>query len=113
VSEKLPPIGTLTDRVQLRRRMTSPEPEGGLATIYVPTGTTWARVRSLSARLAVANDARATAASHSVVLRFRTDIGPGDRILYRGRTLEVVSANDLNGRRAYLALTCNETEFTA
>jgi SPP1 family predicted phage head-tail adaptor len=52
------------------------------------------------------------AISHSVVLRFRNDVSPGDRIVYRGRNLDVVSAADLNGRRAYLSCACSETSFT-
>jgi head-tail adaptor len=47
--------------------------------------------------------------SHSVVMRFRADLGPGDRIVYRGRNLDVVTAGDLNGRRAYLSCACTET----
>jgi head-tail adaptor len=52
------------------------------------------------------------AISHAVVLRFRADLGPGDRIVYRGRNLDVVSAADLNGRRAYLSCACSETHVT-
>jgi SPP1 family predicted phage head-tail adaptor len=52
------------------------------------------------------------AISHAVVLRFRPDIGPGDRVIYRGRNLDVVSAADLNGRRAYLSCACSETQVT-
>jgi SPP1 family predicted phage head-tail adaptor len=52
------------------------------------------------------------AISHSVVLRFRSDVSPGDRIVYRGRNLDVVSTADLNGRRAYLSCACSETSFT-
>jgi head-tail adaptor len=47
-----------------------------------------------------------------VVLRFRIDLHPGDRITYRGRDLEVMAANDLNGRRAYLACQCSERVVT-
>lgn len=44
--------------------------------------------------------------SHSVVIRFRSDVRPGDRFVYRGRLLEVVDPTDLNGRRVYLNCTC-------
>ena len=61
-------------------------------------------------------DARATGAgetiTHSVVLRFRTDLRPGDRIVYRGATLELVGVADLNGRRAYLSCQCSERVVT-
>jgi SPP1 family predicted phage head-tail adaptor len=66
-------------------------------------------VRSLSGRQGSRADGRAVTISHSVVLRFRADVKPGDRITYRGRDLDVVSAADLNGRRAYLSCACSET----
>lgn len=112
MSEKIPAIGTLTDRVQLRRRESVAEPEGGHTRIFVPMGNVWARVRSLTGRQGSNADGRMVAISHSVVVRFRSDLGPGDRVLYRGRTLEVVSAADINGRRAYLSCACSETQVT-
>ncbi|MCW5721950.1 MAG: phage head closure protein [Devosia sp.] len=112
MSEKIPPIGTLTDRVQLRRRDSVAEPEGGHARVFVPLGTVWARVRSLTGRQGSNADGRMVAISHSVVVRFRTDLRPGDRIVYRGRDLDVVSAADMNGRRAYLSCACSETQVT-
>ena len=81
-------MGTLTDRVQLRRREMTGEDEGGHAALYVPLATVWARVRSLTGRQGQTADGRAVAISHSVVMRFRADIGPGDRFVYRGRNLE-------------------------
>lgn len=112
MSEKVPPIGTLTDRVQFRRCESVAEDGGGHAKIYVPVSHLWARVRSLSGRQWVTADGRSVEISHAVVLRFRSDLGPGDRIVYRGRNLDVVSAADLNGRRAYLSCACSETSFT-
>lgn len=112
MSERVPPLGTLTDRVQLRRREMLAEDEGGHSALYVPMATVWARVRSLTGRQGLSADGRAVAISHAVVLRFRRDIEPGDRIVYRGRNLDVVSAADLNGRQAYLSCACSETSFT-
>ena len=109
---RIPPIGTLTDRVQLLRKTSTSEDEGGVVAAHVPFATVWARVRQLSARQAFASDARGHNVSHAVVMRFRTDIGAGDRIVYRGRTLEIASVADLNGRRAYLSLQCSERVVT-
>ena len=112
MSERIPPVGTLTDRVQLRRRESVAEAEGGHARLFVPLGNVWARVRSLTGRQGTNADGRAVAISHSVVVRFRTDLGPGDRVVYRGRNLDVISAADINGRRAYLSCACSETQVT-
>lgn len=88
------------------------QPEGGHVALFVPLASAWARVRSLRGRLGTSADGRAVEISHAVVLRFRSDIAPGDRILYRGRALDVVSAADLDGRRAFLSCACSETSFT-
>ena len=112
MNERVPPIGTLTDRVVLKRREMSGEAEGGHNVVFVPMGSVWARVRSLRGRQGVTADGRAVEVSHAVVLRFRRDLKPGDRLVYRGRNLEVVSAADLNGRRAYLSCGCSETSIT-
>lgn len=79
------PIGSLTDRVTMRG-----------------TGM-WARVRTLSARLN--HDG---GASHSIIVRFRSDISAGDVFGYRGRQLEVVEAEDLDGRRSWLRCLAKE-----
>ena len=113
MSEAIPPIGTLTDRVELKRKIVSPEDEGGAAAVFSSIATVWARVRQLAARQALDGDARGQAITHSVVLRFRGDLHPGDRIVYRGRELEVLAVNDLNGGRAYLACQCSERVVTA
>jgi SPP1 family predicted phage head-tail adaptor len=112
VSDIMPAIGTLTDRVQLKRRIVSGEDEGGQTALFSPIAYVWARVRQLAARPMTDNDARGQAITHSVVLRFRSDLGPGDRISYRGRDLDIVAANDLNGRRVYLSCQCGERVVT-
>ena len=108
MSEATPPLGTLTDRVTLQRKIVSDEPEGGEVAVYSTLATVWARVRQLTARSAYADDARGQSISHTVVIRFRTDLKPGDRIVYRGRNLEVAALADINGRRAYLSCKCAE-----
>jgi SPP1 family predicted phage head-tail adaptor len=101
-------IGALTDRVSLQRRVDTSELEGGTAHIFMTVSSLWARVRSLSTRLMMAGDGRAAAASHSVVVRYRSDVAVGDRFGWRGRWLEVVGVADLDGRRGWLSCQCQE-----
>lgn len=112
MSTPTPQIGMLTERVQLKRRVTTGEDEGGEAVTFSPIATVWARVRRLAVRQSLAADARGQEISHGVVMRFRTDIAPGDRIVWRGRTLQVLAADDLAGRRAYLNCACSESVVT-
>jgi SPP1 family predicted phage head-tail adaptor len=104
----MPPIGGLSDRVQLQRRTETAEDEGGHAVLYVPLMTLWARVRALGGGRSLAADARGAEVIHTVVIRHRTGGFPGDRFLYRGRHLEVLGAEDISGRRKFLACRCTE-----
>lgn len=109
MSGSVPHIGGLTDRVQLQRRDLTPEAEGGHVATFVPIVTLWARVTAIGAREAQLADGRSVSISHTVVLRHRTDVRPGDRFAYRGRHLHVVSAEDLSGRKRFLGCRCAET----
>jgi SPP1 family predicted phage head-tail adaptor len=111
--ERIPSLGTLTDRVQLRRKVTTSSAAGGELAVFTPLGTVWARVRRLGTRQAFDSDARGQAISHSVAMRFRTDLRPGDRIVYRGHDLEIAAVSDINGRRAYVSCACVERAVTA
>jgi SPP1 family predicted phage head-tail adaptor len=103
-----PAVGMLRERVAFTRRQTVREPGGGHALSFSPVATLWARVTGLSVREGQRADARAATATHSVVLRFRDDVLPGDRLRWRERVLEVVGVEDLDGRRAFLACRCVE-----
>ena len=112
MSEVASQIGALSDRVQLKRREFAPEGEGGFSAVFVPLATVWARVRALAGRMGTSADGRAVSISHVVVLRFRQDLRPGDRVVYRGQALEVITAGDLNGRKAFLSCQCSAISVT-
>ena len=108
----IPPVGTLTDRVALKRRVTTAEDEGGETVTFTPIANVWARVRALTARQAFSADARGQDITHTVVMRFRSDLKPGDRISYRGRDLDIAGCEDINGHKAYLSCQCTERAVT-
>jgi SPP1 family predicted phage head-tail adaptor len=112
IETRIPPIGTLTDRIQLKRKMTTSEDEGGEVALFTPVATVWARVRQLGARQGLESDGRGQTISHSVVMRFRTDLKAGDRIVYRGGELEIEAVGDINGRRAYVGCQCSQRVVT-
>lgn len=111
MSTRTPSIGTLRDRVQLQTKQMVIDAAGGHSVVFNPLATVWARVTSLRGRESREASGRTATMSHSVVTRFRTDMKPGDRIVYRGRPLEIISAEDMNGRRAYLNCACTETNL--
>ena len=110
MSAKIPPIGTLRDKVQLQAKTISQDVAGGHEISYLPITSVWANVSSSNGREMVQADANNISVTHVVLLRFRNDLSLGDRIIYRNRTLEILSLNDLNGKRAYLKCFCLEIE---
>lgn len=112
MSEKVPNLGDLRDRVEFHRRDQIRGSSGGIETTYMPIATFWARVRALGSALTQFAGGEAAQVSHTAVMRFRLDVAPGDRLIYRGEKLEVISAEDLNGRRAYLVCRCRALQPT-
>ena len=110
MSAAIPPISGLSDRVQLQRCELAPEAEGGHGATFVPIATLWARVTPVGARETQTADGRSVSVSHTVVLRHRNDVRAGDRFVYRGRHLDVVSAEDVSGRKRFLGCRCAETQ---
>ncbi len=109
---KSPPLGALRDRVELLSNVQTVGGAGGVSDNHVSLGFVWARVRALAGSLISLPDERSNRVLYSVVMRFRTDLKPGDTIVYRGQRLEILSARDLNARRAYLSCRCLEIEAT-
>lgn len=110
MSGRTPAIGTLRDRVQILRKDMALEPDGGHTVTYTALATVWARVHTTAVRNTSEADGRATQLSHTIVFRYRSDVSPGDRLIHSGRTLDIISAEDLNGRRAYVSCSCVETQ---
>lgn len=109
MSATLPALTALRERVELQRTERAADAAGGHQRVHAPQATLWAKVTSLGARQVYIDDGRAVAITHTVVIRHRTGVRPGDGFLYRGRRLEVVSAEDISGRRRFLACRCRET----
>ena len=108
MSAKIPPIGTLRDKVQLQAKNMFKNSAGGHEVSYVPIASVWANVSANNGNSMQLADSNMSAISHIVLLRFRNDIGAGDRIIYRNKTLEIISLNDLNSRKAYIKCLCSE-----
>jgi len=107
-----PALGSLRDRVEVFSNSQIIDGSGGLIDNFVSLGAVWARVESKPGVLSFNADGRDSKISHVMTLRFRTDLKPGDRINYRGQNVEILSAQDLNGRRAYLICQCSEIDST-
>lgn len=107
-----PSIGALRERVELKTKVQSMDGAGGHTDSFTPLATVWAHVQSHSGTLSTFADGRSVKISHTFKMRFRSDLKSGDRITFRMRDLEIVSADDLDGRRAYLSCRCAQVNQT-
>ncbi len=105
---KIPSIGSLRERVQLFTKVMSKDDAGGHVVSFVSIGDVWAKVIPSKGRTFFEVNSRSAIATHEVLMRFRDDLNVGDQIIYRDEKLELVSVNDLNGRRAYLRCICTK-----
>jgi len=111
-SRTFPSLGSLSERIELQSKVQTIDAVGGHLQTFNALATVWARVVFSNGAIADIGDARSARISHTITIRFRSDIGPGDRVIYRSEPLEIISANDLNGRKAYLVLKCSKIQAT-
>ncbi len=102
MSDKIPPIGTLREKIELQSKNMSDDGLGGFIVSYSTIANVWASVNAANGREIEIADSRAAKISHIILMRYRSDLSAGDRIIYRNNILEIISINDLNGRKAYL-----------
>ncbi len=107
-----PSLGSLNERVELQNKVQTIDGLGGHVQTFVPLAFVWSRVVSANGSITEIADARAARISHIITIRFRSDISSGDRVIYRSVALEVISASDFNGRKAYLVLKCSQIQVT-
>lgn len=102
------PIGALRRRVTLEAPLDTADAAGGAALSYTAQASVWAEIRSPSARERVDADALTSAVSHVLVIRHRSDVGPGWRVAFDNRLLRVRHVRDVDGGRTRLQLDCEE-----
>lgn len=115
--------GDLTDRVQIQKRSTVADGQGGRSTTWVDlvTGSAdvatklWAKVEPLRVGERLQAAAIAAGLTYRVVVRYRADVTEKMRIQWTpykhttAKTLEIHGVQPFEGGRAFLALECSET----
>ncbi|MGP1293443.1 phage head closure protein [Serratia sp. CY31944] len=101
---------------KLRHRITLQKPEkvqnpdsGEMEDTWLDLTTIWAEVVPLSAREFVAAQAMQNAVTTRITIRYRQDIEPKYRILFRGKILNIEGIlSDPKSGLEYLTLPCSE-----
>jgi len=111
-SRDFPNLGSLNERIELQSKVQTIDAVGGHVQSFNSLATVWARVVSGNGSFTEIADARSARISHTITIRFRSDINSGDRVIYRSEPLEIIFTSDLNGRKAYLVLKCSQIQAT-
>lgn len=103
-------IGGLTDRVKVQYPNRS-QPAGGrgvASVTWVDSGSVWANVKTTNQAEDPQGRALVATATHVVTVRYRSDITQLYRLIWRGKTLNIISVIDDDNRKVWLTLICGE-----
>ncbi len=101
--------GALRHRVQLQSRQAGLDELGQPLDGWQTQATVWASVEDLRGReFFEAQQADMNEVSTRIVMRYRTDVAPEQRLAHDGRSFNVVGILDPDGRRRRLEVMCEE-----
>jgi len=103
----------LLDRVAIQQTTTVADTQGGRSSSPSTLATVWANVRASRASEQQQAQAIGSHVDYTVTIRYRADVTPAMTLSwtpYTGsaRTLQIVGVHPVDGRREFLALTCQE-----
>lgn len=95
-------IGDLRDKITIRRRSEAKNAAGGLDLGWTTLAENlWANVVNINSREAVIGGVLQGISYFNITVRYRTDLKASDQILWKGRELNIVSAEDRFGKRQW------------
>lgn len=96
--------GDLDQRIELQRLTRMPDGGGGYSEEWTTYATPWASVRPMSGRERYHAQQTQASANYRVTIRYRADVQDADRILWRGRVLNIRFRADAGPRDLYLTI---------
>ena len=99
--------GDLDQRVQLEHRISSPDGGGGYETSWSPIGSIWAKVEPLGASESLIAQQSESVVRYQVWVRWRPDLSADMRLIWRGKTLDIVGVADAGPRVETVRLDCS------
>jgi SPP1 family predicted phage head-tail adaptor len=97
-------IGQLTQRIAIERDVTQSDGAGGQEKTATIIANIYAYVRNKSTRELLAAQQVSATASVIFVVRWRDDVLPSDRLVWKGVRYNITSPLDLNSRNPFLEI---------
>ena len=101
-------VGAMRHRVQIVNKIRTDDGYGGFTETTTTIATVWADVRQLSSGEVFRRQHLDDSATHSIRIRYRTDVTTEQQIIYAGRTFAIRATKDEDERHRFLVLTCEE-----
>lgn len=99
-------VGNLRERVMLQQSTTTTDDYGGVVYEWSDVAEVWARVEPVkSAEEFIAGGVQ-TVTDVLVHIRYRPDLTPEWRLIWKGQTYNIKGARNLDERSRFLALDC-------
>jgi SPP1 family predicted phage head-tail adaptor len=81
---------------------------GGTVETWQNIATVWAAIEPLRGNERYTAQQVQTELSHKVTIRYRSEVKPQMRLVYKGRIFEIEAAIDVEERHRWLELLCSE-----
>lgn len=99
-------IGELTERVSIERATTTDDGHGGQNVTWASVYSVWANVKSVRGREEERHGRLSAVETYLVTVRFGVLATVLDRVVWRGKTMNVRAAADRDSTREWLTLEC-------
>lgn len=97
--------GKLNQRIELQRRVTGRDGAGQPSTTWELVAPMWADVRNQGGLEAIKAGATTSVVQSSIRIRYRAGVDSGMRVLYDGRTYNILAVLP-DARRVHIDLVC-------
>jgi SPP1 family predicted phage head-tail adaptor len=105
-------IGTMRQRVTLQSQNLVPDGAGGNVLGWVDSATVFANITPLSGLEKVQAEKLVSQVTHRVLVRAGLSVSAGQRLVWRGKALSIISVLNLAARDKMLVLLCVEGAAT-
>ena len=104
--------GDLRNRVKLERLQSLPDGSGGFERAWLPETYLWAMLKPLSGRERMEAERLDNPVRFRAIIRYREDITPADRIVYKERAYNIRALYDTEMKGRWLELELTQGDAT-
>ena len=101
-------IGELNQRAALQAKTLTPDGGGGFSESWQSFASVWVAVAPIAGNDALSADALQSRVRHRIVLRRRSDLAAGQRVVVGARRFKVQALLDEGPRASTMTLLCEE-----